>query len=200
MMARRSQSSPASDACRVDAGSDFGFSSDRVSPSHRFVALLSVVTVAAAAAESVAAAPAAACTPVAARSAVAHAKPGPTVPGLDGSRVPVTARDVDEVLCFDFTRDGRRDVALTVASGGTAGDIAWLVLVGTKTGFRTGKTGGGYKLGLDRRGSDVVVSQPVYRKDDPNCCPTGGFDHVRWHWNGHAFVSVRSWHTKSFRP
>ena len=47
---------------------------------------------------------------------------------------------------------------------------------------------------------DVVVSQPVYEKNDPNCCPTGGFDHERWHWSGKRFVVARSWHTRSYRP
>jgi hypothetical protein len=37
----------------------------------------------------------------------------------------------------------------------------------------------GYKLGLFRLGGDLAGSQPIYRKNDPNCCPTGGFDHTR---------------------
>jgi hypothetical protein len=44
------------------------------------------------------------------------------------------------------------------------------------------------------------VTQPIYKKNDPNCCPTGGFDHHRYHWNGARFVVARAWHTKSFRP
>ena len=104
------------------------------------------------------------------------------------------------MICFDFTRDGRRDVAVTIASGGTAGDIGLVVFRATSTGWRVALARDGYKLGLFRVGGDVVSSQPVYRKNDPICCPTAGFDHLRFHWNGVRFVIARSWHTKSFRP
>ena len=58
----------------------------------------------------------------------------------------------------------------------------------------------GYKLGLYRAGGDLVDAQPIYRKHDPNCCPTGGFDHTRWHWNGKRFVAARRWHNKDYGP
>jgi hypothetical protein len=106
----------------------------------------------------------------------------------------------DQLICFDFTRDGRLDIAVSIASGGTAGDIGFAVFRRTASGWRIALTGAGYKLGLVRLGGDVSTSQPVYRKNDPNCCPTGGFDHARYHWNGTKFTVVRTWHTKSFRP
>jgi hypothetical protein len=120
---------------------------------------------------------------------------------LGDSPVRVDPASVDQVLCQDFTRDGRLDLAVTIASGGTAGDIGFAVLRATPTGgWRVALARSGYKLGLFRLGGDVVSSQPIYRKNDPNCCPTGGFDHVRYHWNGKHFVVARSWHTRSFRP
>jgi hypothetical protein len=112
----------------------------------------------------------------------------------------VEPRSIDQVICFDFTRDGRTDVAATIASGGTAGDIGFVVFRRTPSGWAVALTGGGYKLGLARIGGDLVETQPVYKKNDPNCCPTGGFDHRRFHWNGRKFVVLRSWHTKTFRP
>jgi hypothetical protein len=112
----------------------------------------------------------------------------------------VDPRSVDEVICFDFTRDGRTDLAVSIASGGTASDIGYVVFRRTPASWRVGLTGGGYKLGLTRVGRDLVETQPVYRRNDPNCCPTGGFDHRRFHWKGTRFVVVRSWHTKTFRP
>jgi hypothetical protein len=147
---------------------------------------------------SVAAAGSATCSRAAARAAIARAKP--RVPSLANGTMLVTPGMADELICFDFTGDGRTDLAVTVASGGTAGDIGWFVLVRTRTGWRTAFNRGGYKLGLFRVGGDPVDSQPVYRKNDPNCCPTGGFDHQRWHWNGHRFALARSWHTKSYQP
>ena len=91
-------------------------------------------------------------------------------------------------------------MAVTIASGGTAGDIGLVLFRRTASGWRVALARGGYKLGLFRKGADVVSSQPLYRKNDPNCCPTGGFDHVRYHWNGSRFAVARSYHTKSFRP
>jgi hypothetical protein len=108
---------------------------------------------------------------------------------------------VDRLICHDLTRDGARDMAATVFSGGTAGDIAWAVFR-----QRAGRWSLAlrqlqvYKVGLFRVGGDLVESTPVYRKNDPNCCPTGGFDHRRLHWNGARFVVAKRWHTSRFRP
>lgn len=119
---------------------------------------------------------------------------------LGDSATPVDPRSVDQVICADFTRDGRTDVAVTIASGGTAGDIGVAVFRATPAGWRVALAFGGYKVGLVRAGGDLVGTQPIYRKNDANCCPTGGFDHTRYHWNGKRFVVARSWHTKSFHP
>jgi hypothetical protein len=138
------------------------------------------------------------CGVATARAAIASTHLRMTLLGDSSTRV--DPKSADEVLCFDFTRDGRLDLAVTIASGGTAGDIGFAVFRATATGWRVALARGGYKLGLFRVGGDVVSSQPVYGKNDPNCCPTGGFDHLRFHWNGVRFVVARSWHTKSFRP
>jgi hypothetical protein len=147
---------------------------------------------------SIAAAGGASCSGAAAKAAIAHARP--RIPSLANGTMVVTPGMVDELICVDFNGDLRIDLAATVASGGTAGDIGWFVLVHTRTGWRVALTQGGYKIGLFRVGRDLVDSQPVYRKNDPNCCPTGGFDHRRWHWNGSRFAVARSWHDKSYRP
>ncbi len=112
----------------------------------------------------------------------------------------VSPAGADRVICHDFTRDGRLDLAVTIASGGTAGDVGFAVFRSTGSGWEVALARSGYKLGIFRIGDDLVSSQPVYRKHDPNCCPTGGFDHVRFHWNRLRFVVRRSWHTSAFRP
>jgi hypothetical protein len=112
----------------------------------------------------------------------------------------VAPASADRVICHDFTRDGLRDIAVTLASGGTAGDIGFAVFRSTAGGWQVALARNGYKLGLFRVGNDLVSSQPVYKKKDPNCCPTGGFDHQRFHWNGTRFVVVRNWHTNAFHP
>jgi hypothetical protein len=136
-------------------------------------------------------APGATCTVAGARQLVA-------------SLVGPGTRGADKVMCHDFTGDGRPDLAVTIASGGTAGDVGFVVFrsipfkVGP--GWQVVLNRKGYKLGLFRVGDDLVGSQPIYRKNDPNCCPTGGFDHLRFHWNGKRFIVARSWHTRSFHP
>ena len=119
---------------------------------------------------------------------------------LGDSTVRVAPSSADQVICQDFTRDGRADLAVTIASGGTAGDVGFAVFRSTSNGWQVALARNGYKLGLFRAGGDLVSSQPIYKQNDPNCCPTGGFDHQRFHWNGKRFVVARSWHTRSFRP
>jgi hypothetical protein len=138
------------------------------------------------------------CGPATARAAITATHPRVKMLGETAQRI--DPNSVDKVICFDFTRDGRTDVAVSIASGGTAGDVGFVVLRRTPAGWAVALEGGGYKLGLTRAGHDVVETQPVYRKNDANCCPTGGFDHRRFHWNGTRFVLARSWHTKTFRP
>jgi hypothetical protein len=156
------------------------------------------VLVAAVATTSPAQATRAACGLATARAAIAatHVR----VKMLGDTAQSIDPRSVDRVICSDFTRDGRLDLAVSIASGGTAGDIGYVVFRRTQTGWRVALTGGGYKLGLARVGGDLVETQPVYRPNDPNCCPTGGFDHRRFNWNGAKFTVVRSWHTKGFGP
>ena len=132
------------------------------------------------------------CTVAAAKTAILRDRL--KVQMLGDSPTRVDPASVDELVCSGET------MAVTIASGGTAGDIGFVLFRRTASGWRVALARGGYKLGLFRKGADVVSSQPVYRKNDPNCCPTGGFDHVRYHWDGSRFAVARSYHTKSFRP
>ncbi len=88
----------------------------------------------------------------------------------------------------------------TLASGGTAGDIGWIVFVAGPGGYGVDLVRGGYKLGLTRAGTDLIETDPIYKAKDPNCCPTGGFDHVRWRWTGRSYKVARSWHNQSYKP
>lgn len=160
--------------------------------------LLAVAVLALAASTASAHGASAACNLATAKRAIASTQLRMQLLGPGVARVDPSS--ADQVICFDFTRDGRVDVAVTIASGGTAGDIGFAVFRATAAGWRVALARDGYKLGLVRVGGDLVSTQPVYRKNDPNCCPTGGFDHVRFHWNGVRFVVARSWHTRSLRP
>jgi len=90
-------------------------------------------------------------------------------------------------------------LAVSIASGGTAGDTSWVAFVRAGTGWRVVKAEQGYKLGLFPRGDRLEVVQPVYRRRDPNCCPTGGYDRVLYGFDGRQLVVTRRWHTRRFR-
>jgi hypothetical protein len=138
------------------------------------------------------------CNLAVAKKAVAATKLRMELNGADAVRV--AASSANRVLCYDFTRDGHTDLAVTIASGGTAGDVGFAVFRSIPAGWRVALARNGYKLGLFRVGGDLVSSHPVYKQNDPNCCPTGGFDHSRFHWSGRRFVVTRSWHSGSYKP
>ena len=135
---------------------------------------------------------AAPCTDAAARSAIRFAKP--QLAPFGQKRI-VQAKAVGAVICFDATADGRMDMAVSVVSGGTAGDVGWLFFAAKPDGWRLAGSGVGYKLWVLRSGTALEVRQPVYRKADPNCCPTGGLDHTLYRWGGSRLVAGRTWHT-----
>ena len=66
----------------------------------------------------------------------------------------VDPASANRAVCFDFTRDRRIDIAVSIASGGTAGDIGFVVFRGSATGWKVALSGSGYKLGLVRVGGD----------------------------------------------
>jgi hypothetical protein len=113
------------------------------------------------------------------------------VPSLAGDGGPMAAdpKLADEAVCV-----GRLTV-VSLASRGTAGDTAWLAFVRTGGGWRVVKAASGYKLRLVQRGAELEVVQPVYRRSDPNCCPTGGLDRLRFRLDGQKLVVTRRWHT-----
>jgi hypothetical protein len=132
------------------------------------------------------------CSDAAARSAIRYAQPRLAPFGRPQVFTPKSA---GQLLCFDATGDGRTDMAVSLFSGGTAGDIGWLFFVAKETGWRLAGSAAGYKLFLRRTGSELEVVQPVYRKNDANCCPTGGLDHTLYRWNGRRLAVDRTWHT-----
>jgi hypothetical protein len=134
------------------------------------------------------------CTDAAARSAIRYAKPHFAALGPPQT-FPATA--ADRLVCFDATGDGMTDMAVSLFSGGTAGDVGWVFFAAKPDGWQYAGHGSGYKLGLRRMGARLEVIQPVYRTNDPNCCPTGGFDRTLYGWNGRRLAAVRSWHTKT---
>ena len=123
----------------------------------------------------------------------------PASQSISSEKFEVSPKDADGVICIRLP-GGVTAMAVTVASGGTAGDVDWAIYVDGKGPLRVALVRGGYKLSLGRIGNDIVETDPVYKTKDPNCCPTGGFDHTRWHWNGTKFAVSRTWHDQTYQP
>ena len=133
------------------------------------------------------------CTLASARAAIRTTKP--RVPSLAGGTAPTDPAAADTVVCFGGA------MAVSIASGGTAGDVAWIGFAPAGGGWRAVKEVGGYKLGLFLAGERLEVVLPVYKRSDPNCCPTGGFDRAYYKFDGTTFVVTELLHTKTFtRP
>ena len=93
-------------------------------------------------------------------------------------RVKATIRDgrfhagIDRIVFRDLTGDGNAEDIVTVFSGGTAGDIAFYVLTGEGSGLHFIKASNReYKIGVKVVGGMLQVTRPLYRANDPNCCP-----------------------------
>ena len=122
----------------------------------------------------------------------------PASQSVSGGAYRISPGDVDGTFCIPLP-GGKKAMVLTVGSGGTAGDIDWAVYVSGGGAWKLALVRGGYKLGLIRKGADIVETDPIYRKNDANCCPSGGFAHTRWHWDGRRFRVVRTWRDSNYR-
>jgi hypothetical protein len=116
----------------------------------------------------------------------------PRVPSLSGGSAPADASSADAVVCFGGA------MAVSLASGGTAGDVAWIGFAPAGGGWRPVNAVGGYKLRLFVSNGELEVVLPVYKRSDPNCCPTGGFERAYYRFDGKRLVVTELVHTKTF--
>jgi hypothetical protein len=101
-------------------------------------------------------------------------------------------------ICFDFTREGRTDVAFAIQGGGTGGAFEWTLFRRTSANggrlsrrfSRLTERGKASKTRLRREGSLLVVSNPIYRSGDPNCCPSGGVVERRYRFSSRGATRV----------
>jgi hypothetical protein len=99
-----------------------------------------------------------------------------------------------DVQYGDLTGDRVEEAAVPVSSGGTRGNIAFLVLTpadapadgNTETLLsELAAAGGGLVLAIDA--GKLVVTEPIFGPDDPECCPTD-LQRTIYGWNGSALV------------
>lgn len=79
------------------------------------------------------------------------------------------------VLYADVTGDGADEAIVPVSSGGTLGNIGFLVLTPAGAGTQTllqvfPEDQRGLAVALEA--GKIVMTQPVPGPDDPNCCPS----------------------------
>jgi hypothetical protein len=79
---------------------------------------------------------------------------------------------VDNVLYGDLDGDGLDEAVIPLFSGGTAGNIGFMVYRQAEPQPRLVTSQTGYKIGLRIDGGRLIVDQPYYFGGDPNCCPT----------------------------
>jgi hypothetical protein len=96
---------------------------------------------------------------------------------------------ITAVRCADLTGDGRRDVAWSKSGGGSGGDVQWGVVYERRGQRRVARfSGHTHYVHLRIRGRRVLIDSPIYRPEDPNCCPTGGTRTESATWNASRFV------------
>src|SRR4051794_2048804 len=135
---------------------------------------LTVVVTAATAAAVLVAAPSHAARPITCKKS--------TIKGVLAAEGRSAGQDISRIVCTDVTGDGTKDALFTVYSGGTAGDIAFGVITGPGGVLELYKRG--YKVGVDPTShTSFDVQQPIYRRSDPNCCPSK-FAITSYTWNG----------------
>jgi hypothetical protein len=94
-----------------------------------------------------------------------------------------------DVTCVEVT--GRSpDVEFDVASGGSAGFLAWAAYRKVAAGWEfTYWQGGPGRIPIGFWRHDIIVTVGRYRHGDYFCCPTNGYENEELHWNGLTFVS-----------
>jgi hypothetical protein len=110
-----------------------------------------------------------------------------------------------QVLCFDFTGDGRTDIVFTSWGAMNHGAHFWSAFRRRSGSWKRvafkrdccGRHAGSLGIGLEigHRGRTIVVREPVYRGSDPLCCPTGGMRRGRWRWHSGRLRLVGTSHS-----
>lgn len=87
---------------------------------------------------------------------------------------------LEQIVYGDFDGDCQEEAGIPLFSGGTAGNVGFLVYDGGAPTPTLVAWGDGYKLGLEADRGILVVSNALYNGWEPNCCPSGrSFDRYR---------------------
>jgi hypothetical protein len=96
----------------------------------------------------------------------------------------------DQVVYADLTGDGVPEAIVPISSGGTMGNIAFIVLMADGDQAKTllkEYPQAGQGLAVDVQDGKLIMTQPVPGPDDPLCCPSY-LKHTTYAWNGLAMA------------
>ena len=99
------------------------------------------------------------------------------------------------VIYADLTGDGVEEAVVPIASGGTMGDIAYVVLTPDGSGVKAlpmdkGTTASG-GVAVSVVGGKLVDTRPVFGPTDPNCCPSQ-LKKTTYAWDGSKLAQASS--------
>jgi hypothetical protein len=78
-----------------------------------------------------------------------------------------------DIVYVDMDGDGVEEAAIPLNSGGTAGNLGFVVYRQAAPAPQLAAWQGGYKLGLQIEAGRLVVRNALYAGWEPNCCPSG---------------------------
>jgi len=97
-----------------------------------------------------------------------------------------------EVIFADLTGDDKPEAVVRIASGGTAGDVAYAVFAyrdGKLTALLTVRPETG-RVQVAVEGGVLKETQPLYGPEDPLCCPSR-LQNTYYRWDGQALAVDR---------
>ena len=97
----------------------------------------------------------------------------------------------ENVIYADVNGDGIDDAVVPIGSGGTLGNVAFVVLSPTQDGtfelLREVPSQSGGGVALDVVEGKILMIEPVFGPDDPECCPSL-LRMTTYAWNGAAIA------------
>jgi hypothetical protein len=79
---------------------------------------------------------------------------------------------LDEVAYGDLDGDGAEEAVLSIFSGGTGGNLGFLLFREGSPAPKLVLVESGYKMGVEIDGRNLVIVQPEYVGFEANCCPS----------------------------
>lgn len=92
---------------------------------------------------------------------------------IKGVETVTGAPDLDNIVYVDVDKDGLEEAAIPLISGGTAGNIGFLLYRYAQPAPRLVGFQEGYKQSLKAVDGKLVATNAVYSGWEPNCCPSG---------------------------